>query len=393
MQEGDLMQYETAAQMAERLGVTIRTVQLWAKNERLPGVIKQGRDYLIPAGLKKPGKNGYSQAIERIPLPFTNTEFIPGTGLEYIENIVDPDSKHLAKAEYYFYTGQAQLAADATEVFFNHPDVIIKLSACLIYSFSHMVLGNTHLCELGLNCIRESLYSELSEDATPQFKAACILVATTASVLMHEEPPKERLTEYIKYLPRGLQLLAGYVLSHKAFLDKNYEWGMGIVDTLSYIPALTFPIPMIYLHISAAMNLMALKKIDEAKMRFCEAWKLAEKDGFIEPFAEHNGLLCGLVENCLKSDYPQKYKEIEEISIRFSGSWRKIHNARMNDEVTVRLTTVEFAIAMLANRGWSNIEIADYMGFSLHTVKRYISIIYQKLGISSRSELKKFIHQ
>lgn len=387
------MQYETAAQMAERLGVTIRTVQLWAKNDRLPGVIKQGRDYLIPAGLKKPDKNGYSQAIDRIPLPFTNTEFKLGTGMERIENVADPDSKHLAMAEYYFFIGQTKLAAEATELFFNHSDVVVKLSACLIYSFSHMVLGNTHLCELGLNCILESLHAELNEDATPQFKAACVLVATTASVLMHEEPPEERLTEHMKYLPRGLQLWAGYVLSHRAFLEQNYEWAMGIVDTLLCIPALTFPIPMIYLHLSAAMNLMALKRIELAKLHVLEAWKLAEKDGFIHPFAEHSALLPGLIETCLKPQYPQKYKEIEELSSSFSKNWRIIHNNRMNKEVTVNLTTTEFAISMLANRGWSNIEIANYMRFSLHTVKRYISIVYQKLGISSRSELKKFIHQ
>lgn len=387
------MQYETAAQMAERLGVTIRTVQLWAKNDRLPGVIKQGRDYLIPAGLKKPGKNGFTQAIEQIPLPLINSEVLLGRCGEYIETIADPDSKHLAKAEYYYFTGQTKLAAETTELFFNHEDLIIKLSACLIYSFSNLSLGNVRLAELGLNCIRESFKKELNEGATPQYKAACVLVATAATVLLHEAPPEEKLIDHIKYLPRGLQLWAFYVLSHEAFLNEDYNRALGMTETCLAIPAISFPVATIYLNLSAAMNLMALKCVDEAKEYFFKAWDLARKDGFLQIFAEHNGLLCGLVETCLKSAYPQSYREITELTYGFASGWRQAHNDRTSNVVTSSLTTTEFAISMLASRGWSNSEIAEYMDLSLHTVKRYISIIYQKLGISSRSELKKFIHQ
>ena len=55
------------------------------------------------------------------------------------------------------------------------------------------------------------------------------------------------------------------------------------------------------------------------------------------------------------------------------------------------LTTVEFTIAMLASRGWTNQEIARHMELSPHTVKHYISSVYLKLGISSRSQLKKYM--
>jgi len=387
------MQYETAAQMAQRLGVTIRTVQLWAKSDRLPGAYKQGRDWLIPAGLKKPDKDGYSHTMERVPLPLINSEFTLGLCKNHIDTIAEDDIKNIALAEYYYFTGQVKPAAELTEIFFNHKDVIIKLSAYLIYSFSHLALGEIKLAELGLNCISESIKTEISDNATPQFRAACILVSTTASVLMHEKASKKELIEHIRYLPRGLQLWSGYILSHMAFLDGEYEWAIGILETLFAIPAVIFPIPMIYLHISASMSLMSLKRIDEAKAHFNKAWALAEKDGFIQPFVEHNGLLFGLVENCVKWEYPQKYKEIEKLTLNFTSGWRTVHNNRMNKEISASLSTSEFAISMLASRGWSNLEIADYMGYSLHTVKRYISIIYQKLGITSRSELKRFIHQ
>ena len=41
--------YETVRQAALRLGVTERTIQLWAKSGQLAGARKVGRDWMIPA--------------------------------------------------------------------------------------------------------------------------------------------------------------------------------------------------------------------------------------------------------------------------------------------------------------------------------------------------------
>lgn len=60
-------------------------------------------------------------------------------------------------------------------------------------------------------------------------------------------------------------------------------------------------------------------------------------------------------------------------------------------KVADSLTTTEFAISMLACRGWSNTEIADHMGISRGTVKNRLSTTYAKLGITSRSGLKEFM--
>ena len=48
---------------------------------------------------------------------------------------------------------------------------------------------------------------------------------------------------------------------------------------------------------------------------------------------------------------------------------------------------------MLAARGWTNQEIADHMHISPNTVKRYISTALEKLGISRRQDLKRFMLQ
>lgn len=60
-------------------------------------------------------------------------------------------------------------------------------------------------------------------------------------------------------------------------------------------------------------------------------------------------------------------------------------------QVTDALTTMEFSIAMLACRDWSNREIAEHIGVSLNTVKHYLTDIFNKLHVKKRDELKNFV--
>ena len=111
----------------------------------------------------------------------------------------------------------------------------------------------------------------------------------------------------------------------------------------------------------------------------------------IEAFGEHHGLLGGMLEAYLKKDHPEDFKRIIAITYRFSAGWRKVHNPDTGHDVADNLTTTEFAASMLAARGWTNREIAEHMGISPNTVKQHISTTLQKLGISQRRDLKRFM--
>lgn len=60
-------------------------------------------------------------------------------------------------------------------------------------------------------------------------------------------------------------------------------------------------------------------------------------------------------------------------------------------QMTDALTTMEFSIAMLTCRDWSNREIAEHIGVSLNTVKHYLTDIFNKLHVKKRDELKNFV--
>ena len=66
----------------------------------------------------------------------------------------------------------------------------------------------------------------------------------------------------------------------------------------------------------------------------------------------------------------------------------------MNDVNSIfLLTTREKEVLDLICKGLSNESIGNHLYISKHTVKRYVSSIYNKLNINNRKELMVYIRQ
>ena len=87
------------------------------------------------------------------------------------------------------------------------------------------------------------------------------------------------------------------------------------------------------------------------------------------------------------------YRDISEKVLAFSRGWMKVHNPETGMKVTAELSPMEFSIAMLACRGWTNREIADHLGLSPNTIKHYISNILATLHVERREDLKPYVNQ
>ena len=218
-------------------------------------------------------------------------------------------------------------------------------------------------------------------------------VVFTSSVLLHLPLPEEMppMQEFLPLLPPGLRAFALYVQAHYLYLKGDYGKSVGIVEATLNMGAEYYPIPSIYLHLVAVMDYMSLKQTEQAQKHLLTAWETARPDDLIEGFGEHHGLLGGMLEAVIKPVWPEDFKRIIAITYRFSAGWRKIHNPETGHSVAGDLTTTEFAVAMLAARGWTNQEIAAHMNISSHTIKRHISTVLRKLGVSQRRELKKYM--
>ena len=121
------------------------------------------------------------------------------------------------------------------------------------------------------------------------------------------------------------------------------------------------------------------------------AWEIARPDDLIEAFGEHHGLLGAMLEATIKPNWPEDFRRIIDITYRFFSGWRRVHNPITGHDVANDLTTTEFAIAMLAARGWTTQEIAQHLNISANTAKRHISEAMKKLKVKNRKDLKQYM--
>ena len=403
------MEYITVREAAQKWKISQRLAQKYCTDGRIEGAKKFGGAWAIPADAQKPTDPRraakvpppppasaqpapVSQAACMTPMPLMNAAFVPGRCQAYVAAISDPRLRDIAQAEYYYFSGQAEEAALKAELYLTHPELSLRLSACLLYAYANLTLGQIPRARHGLEEVR-AILAAADETTPPQLRASAAFIVSAAAVLLHLPLPAElaNAQAYIRFLPPGLRMFALYVQAHHTYLQGDYSKSIGIVETTFAMQTEVFPIPAIYMHLVAVMDYMGLKQPEKAQEHLLAAWALAQPDDLIEGFGEHHGLLGGMLEATLKKGWPEDFKRIIAITYRFSAGWRKIHNPATGDDVADNLTTTEFATAMLAARGWTNQEIADHMSISPNTVKQYISTALQKLNIKQRKDLKQYM--
>ena len=92
-----------------------------------------------------------------IPMWLMSPSFQPGECLQTIETLDSDDIKKMAYCEYYYFTGQHDKAVNISELYLNHPDSMLKLSACLIHTFANLSLNRINAAKGGLESLKENL--------------------------------------------------------------------------------------------------------------------------------------------------------------------------------------------------------------------------------------------
>ena len=395
--------YLSIREAAEKWGVSERRINQYCAEGRVPGAQRIGKAWAIPSDAEKPGdprkqkKQQASHKQQKAPelfpgfMPLMNTQFEPGHCTETVSKMKAGPQKDIALAEYHYFSGQAEKSMQETERYLMSPDGGIRLSACWIFAYSCLTIGRIDHARRALQEIKNTL-ADRGKNTHPA-RAMEAFVAFAAAVLLHlplpsEMPPTE---EFLPLLPPGVRVFALYVQAHYLYLKEEYAHSAGIVEAALAMGASAYPISAIYLHLVAVMDYMSMKQTDRAQAHLLTAWEIARPDDLIEGFGEHHGLLGAMLEATIKPKWPEDFKRIIDITYRFSSGWRRVHNPITGHDVADDLTTTEFAIAMLAARGWTTPEIAKHLNISVNTAKDHISEAMKKLHTDNRKDLKKYM--
>lgn len=398
--------YLSIREAAEKWGVSERRINQYCSEGRITGAQRFGKSWAIPFDAEKPkDPRRMQQQVKSAPaetapggllrhtnlMPLMNTAFASGHCREAVEAMAAGPQRDIAMAEYYYFSGQPEAAAKEAEPYLTSPDMGAQLSACLIYAYANLSIGQIPRARFALGELNASLAA--AGEQSPQFRAASAFIASTGAVLLHLPLPEEmpEVESFLPLLPPGLRAFALYVQAHHLYLKEEYARSAGIVEATLAMGAASYPIPTIYLHLVAVMDYMSLKQPDRAEAHLLAAWEIARPDDLIEGFGEHHGLLGAMLEAVIKPKWPKDFKRIIDITYRFSSGWRRVHNPITGHDVADDLTTTEFAIAMLAARDWTNQEIAEHLNISANTVKSHISEAMKKLNVETRKELKQYM--
>lgn len=229
-----------------------------------------------------------------VVLPLLNSSFEPGRAREVVEGFVDVDLRNIARAELFYFTGQAEECCEITRGYLSSRVIELKLSACILYGYSNLTLGNVAAAKRGMEGIQSCVKIAMKKKVPKDVYASCLLAGYVGAVLLHlPTDGMPAFGEYSRMLPEGLRLFATYVMAHHTYLNGEIWSAYGMGKAALFMAERSYPISMTYIHCMMAVCAINRKHKQEAQEEMLRSWELAKMDGFLEPFIEHHGLLRG----------------------------------------------------------------------------------------------------
>lgn len=378
------MQYITIDELAERWQTSVQNVVSQLKSGHVSGAVSLEGKWFIPEDTPSMDKCCY-QAF----MPIWSS-FASGESSRRIESLPDAQERCVALAgQYYFQARYAEVCRE-TEKCLESPVPEIRASALLLHCMANVPTGNIMATRKDM----QRLAQEKKNARDARMNLVYEYIEFLMGVFFHQDERKTpTFSSSFSELPQGVCLYGLYAYAHALYLSRDYHRALGVAESALAIAKDRYPCVCMYLYLAASMAAMNLSMFSLADSFFQKAWKLAEPEDYIQPFVEHHGLLQGQVEKYFRDRSPKHYQRISECVLQFSRGWMKVHNPESVNKVTDQLTPFEFALAMMAAKGKSNQEIAEYQNISVSTVKFYLSSIYQKLSVSGRGDLEKYLNR
>ena len=391
------MDYRSVRETAENWGISVRRVQKLCEQGRVPGAQRFGQYWMIPADAEKPAdprreKNTPENTLSA-DLSFViaaTTVPMPNHDPDAILDIVEEECLRLQyEAELAYLRGDFERVMHCYER--TAGDGAARLRASPVAIAAAISLGNYRAY------IEIETYLKACIEANPDSDIAAIaelaLATAAVSVYAPNMVPEWLKTGDFSALPVRARPDAHYLRAKYFHCVNRLDAMLATAQT-----ALTLctaeggiTVPELYLRVTCAVACHALGDEGGARRFLMEAMRLALPHGFITPFAEIITAIGGLMEQCLKREFPGSYDAVIGQWQRTWKNWIAFHNQFTKDNITLMLTLREYHIALLVAHRTPYTKIAKQQNISVGRLKNIMRDVYDKLCISGRSELAKLI--
>lgn len=301
----------------------------------------------------------------------------------------DDLTKQLHRAERSYCIADFKAARSEAIKLLDSSDRSLAVSALVMHFASSIAMGDSESaykdclelkirCEAGFEC---------KDD--PTYRMASILAAMRVEgllVLQIFDIPE--LESGLRGFPRGWESYLGFLMAQRAMRGGKPGRAVGISEAFLMLDRSRNPLSRVLLLLAIASACMMSGDVEEAERAFAKAWELGEANGVIAPFVELNFLLLGLPRRCSATNETSEYRRLETMVKTYYDGWYGLREKCGYHDKTRGLTPLESYVGGLVMLGWRNKAIATHLRISENTVKHQLTAIYQKLGVSSRADLR-----
>ena len=409
--EEQLKAYRKIEECAQNWGISVRRVQALCADGKIPGVMRVGRDWLIPKTAEKPmdgrtkaARQGVANTDRNMPLPrktpflyMTDLYCVPGTADACVEALADNhEAQVLFEAEVAYSRGEIdKVYASANYLLTRCSGFYAVLSAGMLLALCAIWRGDltmwrrakVHIAEapgrddndrdimsLCLAAVDSMLYDVTS--FPDWFKIGCFEP-------LHRDSLPAVKVYYAKYL-----YAAGYAVATKQ-MDLHGVTGLSLMNVLPFTiePMISQAmadrsvVAEIYLRMTCAAIYRTGGDDAQAIRHIDRALKLALPDRLYGLIAEYSRVLGSLLDERLMELDPAVYREVKWRYKLYNEGWSKLSGSVRGKNLITTLSQREREVAKLAAFGMQNSDIAHKLHMSLSGVKQAIRIVSEKSGV------------
>ncbi len=408
----DTKEYIQIKEAAEKWDISVRRVQKLCAEGRILGVVRMGRDWMIPRDTVRPidgrTKAGRASQIQQsyldMPMPrktpflhMTSLYHTPGCGEEAIVNLAgNHEAQTLFAAEIAYSRGEIDpVYESANYLLEKHSGFYAVLSAGMLLAQCAIWRGDLEMWRKAKIHISEA---KAKDDKDREILTLCICAVdsmlydvkdfpdwfkTGCFELLHKDSLPAAKVYYAKYL---------YAAGH-GIASKTIELeGISGLALMGLLPATIEPmisqamadktvIAEIYLRLTCAVTYHYSKNDEKAIRHIDKAISLALPDRFYGVLAEYCRIIGPLIEKRLKIVDEGAWNEVNRLFKIYVANWSKLGSKITGRQIIANLSEQNRAVARLAAFKLSDAEIGRRMNMSVSGVKQAIRTIKQRSGL------------
>ncbi len=408
----DTNDYIMLKEAAEKWNVSVRRVQTLCAKGRIRGVVRAGRDWLIPKNALKPvdgrtkagreaqlqNKDALMPMPRKTPFLYMSSLYIaPGCAEESVEALADnPEAQKLLAAEFAYARGNIdKVYESANYLLEKHSGFYAVLSAGILLAQCAIWHGDLnmwrkakiHISEANARndiereivtlsiCAVDSMLYDIN-NFPDWFKIGCF-------EMLHKDSLPAAKVYYAKYL---------YAASH-GLAAQSYELeGVKGLALMGLLPATIEPmisqamadnivITEIFLRLTCAVTYHYSNNDPQAIRHIDKAIALALPDKLYGILAEYCRILGKLIEYRLRAVDESAWMSVSRLFKIYYENWSKLNSQITGRQIISSLSEQNREVARLAAFKLSDAEIAARTHMSISGVKQAIRIIKERSGL------------